>query len=138
MRCVCSVRSFFEYLQSLPPQKYVLIPVPLSSKRLRERGYNQTELIARRSLSRAPLFSVRADILRRTRNTQSQTSLLRKDRIANLKGAFELTKNAPNECSGTHIILFDDVVTTGTTLLEAKKALGGISAASIRVVALAH
>ncbi len=101
--------------------KYILIPIPLSPKRLKERGFNQTELISE-LLSKKSNFPVCKNVLIKIKETGSQVSL--KDRIKrleNLKGSFSL-KN-PELIKGKNIILIDDVSTTGATINEAMKVL---------------
>ncbi|WP_269538702.1 ComF family protein [Cerasicoccus fimbriatus] len=113
----------------------VLIPIPLHPTRQRERGYNQSELIAR-ELSAAS-GSPMADILRRTKFTETQTRLDRAARQANLRGAFELAKGA-QLAPDQRYILVDDVFTTGATLNSAAKTLLQCGAEQIDVVTLGH
>lgn len=87
-----------------------IVPVPLHPKRRRQRGYNQSRLIAD-SLSLLLQIPVDASLLSRIRNTPSQTSLNALERQENLRGAF-----AARPCHGKHILLLDDVLTTGHTL----------------------
>ncbi|MGH9603643.1 MAG: ComF family protein, partial [Terriglobales bacterium] len=99
----------------------VVIPVPLHSSRLRQRGFNQAELIARAALSSMPGcavadFQLRTDVLRRKRPTDTQTGLTRHQRRENIRGAFEVTR--PEEIAGKEVLLVDDVFTTGTTVSE--------------------
>lgn len=91
----------------------LIIPMPLHWRRKRERGYNQCEEIACgiRSVTHIP---VRTDIVARSRYTASQTKLSANQRSTNIKGAFELLK--PQDISGRHVLLIDDIVTTGSTL----------------------
>jgi ComF family protein len=94
-----------------------LIPVPLGTRRSRERGYNQSERIAS-ALGRLIGAPVREDILRRTRETQTQTALTPEARQANLAGAFSCA-----DATGLAGVLVDDVFTTGATLASAAAAL---------------
>jgi ComF family protein len=110
--------------------KVVIIPIPLGKKRRRERGYNQTEEIARFSGE-----SVAADALLRTRETLPQTTLGRESRIQNMENVFVAARPLDPE---TTYILLDDVVTTGATLLAAHEAMKIGGAKRILVVALAH
>ena len=99
----------------------LIIPVPLSERRLMERGYNQALIIAE-SLGKTLNIPVLDDVLKRTRNTKRQA--LFKDNIQraeNVSGAF--IKDPSYEFSDARIILLDDVVTTGSTLAEAASAL---------------
>ena len=125
-----------------------LVPVPLGPGRLRERGYNQSERLAR-ALSRRWNRPV-VELLARTRDTVTQTALTPEARLANVAGAFE-TRNAEGgtrngrtgECSAFRVpssafqrplILVDDVFTTGATLAEAARALERAGAGTVSAV----
>ena len=118
-------------------ESLILVPVPLSPQRLRERGYNQAERIAAAALrnlgDETPLLD--AKLLARTRDTRPQTSLARSERKKNLAGAFACTR--PLDPSPTYIV-FDDVLTTGSTLAGACKALREAGAVRVEALALAH
>ncbi|GAB2572077.1 hypothetical protein GCM10027066_14190 [Dyella jejuensis] len=94
---------------SLPP---LIVPVPLHRRRLRERGYNQALELAR-PLARALGIPYRHDLLRRIRHTEAQTGLDAVQRRRNLRTAFALNHAASLPA---HIVLLDDVCTTGATL----------------------
>ncbi len=96
-----------------------VVPVPLHRERLRERGYNQSYLLAS-EISRQLSLPLR-DIVRRTKNTPPQTKLSRWERLHNLKGAFQLKENSSLE--GETLLLVDDVFTTGATLQEVAQLL---------------
>lgn len=111
-----------------------LIPIPLHPKRLHERGFNQSELLAKEIQKQFPKFEINTHILKRVRNTLSQTKMKSKEeRRKNLEEAFKTTKTAPKEC-----ILIDDVCTTGTTLNECAKALKENGAQSITALVIAR
>ncbi|HEX8946890.1 MAG TPA: phosphoribosyltransferase family protein [Candidatus Paceibacterota bacterium] len=112
----------------------VLTPIPLSNARRAERGYNQAEEIARRALRESDL-SLATDILVRTRDTVSQTTLSRQERIRNMRGAFGAAH--PLDPTLTYLLL-DDVVTTGATMQAAIDALTAAGATRIIPLALAH
>lgn len=116
-------------------QSLVLVPVPLSAARERERGYNQAERIARRALRELPDITLTQDLLRRTRDTLPQTSLGGQKRRENVAGAFQATRNL--DPAHTYIV-FDDVRTTGATLAAATAALRSAGAARICALSLAH
>jgi ComF family protein len=103
-------------------ERAALVPVPLSAKRERQRGYNQSERLARELANhwRVPLWS---DVLTRTRHTETQTRLTPGDRLRNVSGAFLARPTAQNALRGSHIILVDDVVTTAATLNACAAAL---------------
>jgi ComF family protein len=109
-----------------------LIPVPLGARRARERGYNQSERIAD-ALGRRLDLPVRTDILRRVRETRTQTALTPEARQANLDGAFACTG-----ADGTTVVLVDDVFTTGATLVSAAAALAHAGAAGVDAVTFAR
>lgn len=92
----------------------MIIPVPLHKKRYRERGYNQSELIGR-GLSDVLGIPMATNVLVRTRQHDSQTTMGRLDRFENVSGNFSLSRRAP-DISDRRILLIDDVVTTGATL----------------------
>lgn len=98
---------------------YVLVPIPLAKQRYRWRGFNQAELLAK-TLS-AQLLLPHEPLLVRTKNTKTQKDLGKHEREKNINNAFALAKHA--DVHGKNIILVDDVVTTGSTLLEATKIL---------------
>ncbi len=117
----------------------VLIPIPMSKKRLRERGFNQTILLAKAVVKRdnGRLFAIDHRILHKTRETKSQTSIKdKKERLRNLADCFEVKDTA--KIAGRNIILLDDVTTTGSTFREAKKALITGGAKRVFCIALAH
>jgi ComF family protein len=110
-----------------------LIPVPLGARRLRERGYNQSERIAA-ALGRLLEAPVRGDVLRRVRETRTQTALTPEARQANLAGAFSCDGTA----AGLSVVLVDDVFTTGATLASAGAALAAAGAVSVDAVTFAR
>ncbi|MGI8784261.1 MAG: ComF family protein [Acidobacteriota bacterium] len=112
-----------------------VIPIPLHPSRLRRRGYNQAELLARR-LARAGGFPLCSRALRRTRKTQSQAGLSDRQRHDNVRGAFEVRR--PRQVRNSDVILVDDVVTTGATVESCRKALVAAGAARVVVLALAR
>lgn len=100
-----------------------LVPVPLHRKRLRNRHFNQAEEIARVLAGHAGLPVLKA--LRRIRQTETQTRLNRKQRMENLRGAFEITCHGRRwiKSSPDGAVLIDDVLTTGSTVNECAKIL---------------
>ena len=128
-----------------PAPASVLVPVPLAPRRLRERGYNQSERLAQ-ALGRRWRLRVQADVLVRCRDTASQTALTPAARLANVAGAFESriaevgTRNSggPDRSAfrvpPSALILVDDVFTTGATLAEAARALAAAGAGAISAV----
>jgi ComF family protein len=98
----------------------IIIPVPLHPKRLRQRGFNQASLLARR-LGSALKISVDYGSLKRSRWTEPQTGLTRRQRAANVRGAFDL--KAPEKVRGKGILRLDDVLTTGETVNQCVRVL---------------
>ncbi len=96
----------------------VLVPVPLSSSRLRERGFNQAQELAR-VLGRALGRPVEPDTCHRVVDTTPQAALAWSQRHKNIRNAFECTQ----DFSGRHVVLVDDVMTTGATLDELARTL---------------
>lgn len=111
----------------------LLVPVPLHSSRLKERGYNQALEISR-PLSRGMGIPVCAGVCGRARATREQTHLGAKDRRLNLRGAFEVFRRPPTK----HIAIVDDVVTTGSTASELASTLKRAGVETVQVWAVAR
>ncbi len=111
----------------------VVVPMPLHRARLIERGFNQSLKIA---LQLFPKKMINRAMLKRIRNTPSQTGLSMKDRERNVRGAFVM---GHYKCPPDKVLLFDDVFTTGATVNEAAKALkrGGVKRVEVLTVARA-
>ena len=103
-------------------ERSVIVPVPLSAKRLRQRGYNQSERLA---IPLAERWACRllTDALARTRHTETQTRLTPGDRLRNVASAFAVAAAARDSVRGAHVMLVDDVVTTAATLNACAAAL---------------
>ncbi|MBU1246587.1 MAG: phosphoribosyltransferase family protein [Patescibacteria group bacterium] len=116
----------------------LLIPIPLSKERLKERGYNQSELLCKElSFMDSMSFTVCTNVLYKPIRTKQQTKTRGKsERINNLHGCFAV-KN-PEKIRNQNIILIDDIITTGTTILEAKKVLKQNGAKKIIAFTVAH
>jgi ComF family protein len=110
-----------------------LIPMPLHRKRLAQRGYNQALELAR-PLGKSLQLPVRLDLLHRARDTAPQTGLDARARRRNLRGAFVASPSV----KGMHVVLLDDVITTGASLREASQALLRSGAAEVRALAIAR
>jgi ComF family protein len=103
----------------------LLMPVPLHPVRMRERGYNQSEIISA-GAARLTGLPVATGVMRRVRNTPSQTSLTMRERELNVRGAFALKRGAVPLVRKKRVILVDDVLTTGATF----RACGGVLASA--------
>jgi len=111
----------------------LLVPVPLTRSRQRKRGYNQSEMICQ-GISSQTNIPIDTKILRRTKFTQSQTAMLASERQENVERAFQLID--PTRAEGKHILIVDDVFTTGSTLKGCCKALAQASGVSLSLLTL--
>jgi ComF family protein len=115
----------------------LVVPVPLHATKLRQRGFNQAELIARAMVRSQPAGSrlrVAPELLVRKRATDSQVGYTRQQRLANLRGAFA----ASAEVKGKSVLLLDDVFTTGTTAAECTRVLRRAGAEKVWVTTVAR
>lgn len=115
----------------LAPQ--CILPVPLSRKRLRERGFNQSIELAK-PLAKVMCIPLLCNAVKRTRHTSPQTGLDAKQRRKNIKGAFQLVKAIPFD----HVLIVDDVVTTGTTVNELARVLKKAGVKTVGVLSVAR
>lgn len=118
----------------------VMVPIPVTSSRLAERGYNQAwELLKalRRQSPRRPTSSALAEALVRVGRAPDQHELTQAQRLKNLRGSFIVHPQHVGQLRGAHVVLVDDVSTTGTTLRSAAGALmqAGCKAVSALVLA---
>lgn len=110
-----------------------IVPVPLSSEALRARGFNQSLILAK-MLSDKFKMPLYIDVLLKKKETPPQVGLNAKERLKNLKGAFEVRKNIDKQ----KLLLVDDVMTTGATAKECSKTLLKAGAKEIVVITLAR
>jgi ComF family protein len=114
--------SRLSWPQDVIDERAALVPIPLASARKRQRGYNQSALIAR-GIGRRWRIPVWEDVVARSRETASQTRLTPEERLDNVAGSFRTGEQQIEEIRGTHIVLVDDVVTTAATLNTCAKVL---------------
>ena len=113
-----------------------LVPVPLHKSRLRERTYNQSALLVK-DVGRHLKGQVLLDGMVRTRRTNQQVGLRRGARTANVKGAFAVADHFLPKVSGAHVVLVDDVLTTGATVDECARVLKAAGAHQVDVLVFA-
>ncbi len=118
-------------------EKPLVVPIPLHPKRMRERGFNQAELIGRELVKLDASLELSSDMLKRIKNTESQTKMKNRDeRIKNVHECFAV--HNPEKIKERNIILIDDVYTTGATMNEARAALKKSGAREVLCVTVAH
>ena len=115
-------------------EKSVLVPVPLNHLKFIMRGYNQSALLAREVGRRLDIPLVE-DILVRRRFTRTQTALDHKTRRMNIQEAFCLSKN--DVFTDTHVIIIDDVITTGSTVTECARVISEDGCRAISIFGIA-
>jgi ComF family protein len=113
-----------------------IIPVPLHKTKYRDRGYNQSEQIGI-GLSQISEIPLKKDILFRNRNTKSQTHLSIEERKKNVNNAFSMHSDFKDIIKNKNIILVDDVITSGSTMMEAVKPLRKAGVNKILCIAIA-
>jgi ComF family protein len=128
--------KWFGYELQNTPFSYVdiIVPVPLHYSKMKKRGYNQSELIAH-GLSEAMNIPVECKALKRTVNTDTQTRKSKYERWINVEGIFQVV--SPDKLKGKHILLVDDVVTTGSTLEACASAILTLDNTRVSVLTLA-
>src|SRR6202030_4303289 len=121
-----------ESASSLSQTPVAVVPVPLHARKLRQRGFNQSELTVRSALKVGGVsgrLALQGGVLERRRETQSQTGLTRHQRRENIRGAFVVAR--PEQIAGREVLLVDDVFTTGTTVSECARVLHRAGASKI-------
>ncbi len=114
----------------------IIIPVPLHGTRLRERGFNQAELLARRIATNAAMLLDTTSLIRTRPTGQQAKQAGRAARRDNMEGAFAVLNSAA--VANRDIVLIDDVCTTGATLQDCARALKESGARSVSAIVLAH
>jgi ComF family protein len=122
-----------------PVDSVALVPVPLHRAKLRQRGFNQAELIARAAMKISPArdrLLLCAGVLERKRETASQIGLTTHQRRENLRGAFGVAQ--PEVVKGREVLVVDDVYTTGATVSECARVLRRAGATKVWVATVAR
>lgn len=113
----------------------LLVPLPISRKREKIRGYNQSVVICEGMVSSLHIPIAR-NVVVRSRHLQTQTGKSRPDRFENVKASFEIAEAEP--ARGKHLLLVDDVITTGSTLEACGRVLATIPGVQLSVASLAY
>jgi competence protein ComFC len=127
-------RYLAKFVRELGWQVDMVVPVPLGKQRMKERGYNQVELLAR-PLSYLQDWCYSPQALGRVRETRSQVGLSALERKENIFGAFYAD---PALATGKNILVLDDITTTGSTLAACSEALSGAGAKIVYALTLAR
>ncbi len=126
------------------PEPVVVMPMPITERRRRERGYNQCELIVDEmerleQINKSSRFVVRKDILFRVHHAARQTLKDRDERIEGAKGIFAVNEYVISpELLHSHIIVIDDVITTGSTMFEALETMKKAGFEDVQALSIAH
>ena len=124
---------------AIPPGTIAVIPVPLHARKQAQRGFNQSEITAQsalKQLARPERFELCGNALVRQRETASQIGLTRHQRRENMRGAFAVARE--REIKDRHVLLVDDVFTTGTTVSECARVLRRAGTAQVWVATVAR
>lgn len=113
----------------------IIIPVPVSKKRKRKRGYDQMTLLAKGIAKKVPSVSVVSNVLQKEKDTISQSTLQRKERKTNVVGSYTITNTS--QIQHKKVLLLDDIFTTGSTAQECSRILKLGGAKEIQVITIA-
>jgi competence protein ComFC len=130
----CASCVLYNELKSLDLKNTLLIPIPISKSRRKERGYNQCELIINEMSRLDPNIKSNFNLLVRIKDIEKQTFKNRSERIENTSNIFEVREKILDK----EIIIIDDVTTTGSTLKEARETLIQAGYKKISALTLAH
>lgn len=129
------VVNYLSHIPSLNMKELdAIVPVPLHDKRLRERGFNQVDLVAHiiNKYFGVPILSA----LERIKNTKAQFDLKREERFNNIKGAFQIKPDC--DVFDKRLLLLDDIYTTGATITECSKCLRDAGAKRVEILTLSR
>jgi ComF family protein len=122
------------------PLGSIIVPIPITARRRRERGFNQCELllkeVERLDTDRRWIF--RDDLLVRTQHISRQTLKGRTERLESARGIFAITEHARDQLKGRTVVIIDDVITTGSTILEAMETVRKAGAEKVIGISVAH
>lgn len=113
----------------------IMLPVPIHKKRKNERGYNQSDLIAKEISKQIEKLIYKNNIIRKNKNTNPQSSLNKTERIENAKNVYEIMDK--QIINNKKIIIFDDIYTTGSTVNECARLLKRVGAEKIGILTIA-
>ena len=114
----------------------LVIPVSISAKRMKERGYNQCELITK-EISKRLNIQTDSKLIKKNLDNKPQSSLNKNERIDNVKNVYIINKEKINLIKNKKVLIFDDIYTTGSTVNEISKVLKQNGASNIGVITLA-
>ncbi len=118
------------------PHQYILLPIPASKNRMRTYGYNQTLLVARCLEKIDPIHFKISTALIYNNQRSGQKHKNRTERLESSETIFSIKNQS--EISGKHVIVLDDIITTGATCLDALRAVHGAGATHALAIALVH
>ena len=120
-------------------KKYdIIISVPMYKKKKNQRGYNQSELIAKEIAKKTENIEYRNDILLKIKNTARQSSLNKEQRKENIKNAYLIKSSNKEYILNKNILIFDDIYTTGSTANECAKMLKEAGAKDVGILTIAR
>ena len=133
---VVQAQIMYEYWQQLDiKEEFIILPVPIHKHRLKERKYNHMDLVAE-EFAKLTNFEVNKNLLLRIKDTQKQFKLNKRERIQNIKNAFDINKKIEIS-KEANILIIDDITSTGITLEEIIKVLKNNGCKNIQALALA-
>ena len=117
-------------------EKYdIIIPVPMTDKKIKERGYNQTEVIAKIISKNIPNITIQKSVLIKYKNNKVQSKLNKKQRQKNVQDVYKL--NNEEKIKEKNILIFDDIYTTGATCNECARVLKQANPNKIGIITIA-
>lgn len=123
---ICAFLKFYD----------IIIPVPIHNKRRKERGYNQTELIAK-EIAKNTYELEYCNILNKVKNTVPQSTLNKKERVANSKNVYKINEDLHQSIFDKRVLIFDDIYTTGTTVNECAKVIKTLQPKKVGILTIA-